>query len=379
MTIKICKTCVTPSTRPRINFNSEGVCNACINSNQKKNIDWMERKKEFNLYIEKIKHEKEKNNNKYDCIVPWSGGKDSTSIALRLKKNFNLNPLLVTFSPLIINEVGQYNREILLDEGFDSIFFRPNQKIAKLLARRFFIERGNPKVAWDAGINSIPVKVAQNFKVPYIFYAEHGESEYGGLVLNQESQKIRDYEEVIEHQIGDYPENWIDDEISEDDLAPYLYPKLDNNNFKTTALYFSYFFKWSMADNYDYVKENLPKFKTSEFGRTSGTFTNFDSLDDKIDDLYYYMQFIKFGFGRCVRDASRFVQNNKISREEAVRYVEKYDGEFPKNNLDEVLNYLSLENKEFEEIIDKHRNDEIWTKNKKNEWPNSWELKNRIF
>lgn len=379
MTIKICKICVTPNTRPRINFNNDGVCNACINSDQKKNIDWTEREKEFDLYVQRIKHEKKKNNNQYDCIVPWSGGKDSTSIALRLKKNYNLNPLLVTFSPLIINEVGQYNREILLDEGFDSIFFRPNQKVAKILARRFFIERGNPKVAWDAGINSIPVKIAQNFKIPYIFYAEHGESEYGGLVLNQDSQKIRDYEEVIEHQIGDYPENWIDDEISEDDLAPYLYPKLENQNLKTTALYFSYFFKWSMADNYDYVKENLPRFQTSEFGRTSGTFTNFDSLDDKIDDLYYYMQYIKFGFGRCVRDASRFVQNNRISRDDAMSYVQKYDGEFPKNNLNQVLNFLSLEKKEFEEIVDKHRNEEIWSKNQKNSWPDNWQLKNKII
>ena len=123
-----------------------------------------------------------------------------------------------------------------------------------------------------------------------------------------------------------------------------MYPKLDDDNFKPTALYFSYFFKWSMADNYDFVKKTL-KFKTSEFGRTSGTFTNFDSLDDKIDDLYYYMQYIKFGFGRCVRDASRLVQNNRISRKDAINYVKKYDGEFPKNNLDQVLNYLSLKKK----------------------------------
>ena len=379
MTIKICKICVTPSTRPRINFNNDGVCNACINSDQKKHIDWMGREKEFNLYVKKIKQEKEKNNSKYDCIVPWSGGKDSTSIALRLKKKFNLNPLLVTFSPLIINEVGQHNREILLDEGFDSIFFRPNQKVAKKLARRFFIERGNPKVAWDAGINSIPVKVAQNFKIPYIFYAEHGESEYGGLVLNQDSQKVRDYEEVIEHQIGDHPGNWVDDEISEDDLAPYLYPNLDDNTYKTTALYFSYFFKWSMADNYDYVKKNLSKFKTSEFGRTVGTFTNFDSLDDKIDDLYYYMQFIKFGFGRAVRDTSRFIQNDRMTRAEAMEIIRKYDGEFPSKNFKEVLQYLDLNENEFQKIVDKHRNSEIWKKNDKNEWLSSWELKNKIY
>ena len=90
-------------------------------------------------------------------------------------------------------------------------------------------------------------------------------------------------------------------------------------------------------------------------------------------DLYYYMQYIKFGFGRCVRDASRLVQNNRISRKDAINYVKKHDGEFPKNNLDQVLNYLSLD-KEFQEIVDKHRNDEIWSKNNKNDWLNSWEL-----
>lgn len=379
MSIKVCKTCVTPSSRPRISFDSNGVCNACINTNEKKKINWDNREEEFKSFLQKIKDKKKLNNNKYDCVVPWSGGKDSTSIALKLKKDYKLNPLLVTFSPLMINEVGQHNREILLEEGFDSIFFRPNQKIAKLLAKRFFIERGNPKVAWDAGINSVPIKIAQKFNIPYVFYAEHGESEYGGLVLNKESRKVRDYEEVIEHQIGDYPENWISDVVQLDDLEPYIYPTLDNKKSETTSLYYSYFFKWSMADNYDYVKKHLPNFKTSEYDRTAGTFTNFDSLDDKIDDLYYFMQFIKFGFGRCIRDASRFVQTGRITRDQAVEYVRKYDGEFPKNNFDEVLKYLSLSKSEFENIVDKHRNNEIWIENKKTSWKEKWELRNKIF
>ena len=131
---------------------------------------------------------------------------------------------MVTCSPLILNQIGQENRELLLQEGFDNVFVRPNQKIAKILARRFFIERGNPKVAWDAGVNSIPVKTAINFKIPYIFYAEHGESEYGGLVLHEDSKKIRDLEEVIEHQIGDFPENWVNDKVKIDDLYFYKFP-----------------------------------------------------------------------------------------------------------------------------------------------------------
>ncbi len=378
--IKICKTCVTPNTRPRVVFNEEGICNACLNSLNKKKIDWEDRKKEFNKIINKIKNFSKKNNNEYDCIVPWSGGKDSTSIALKLKEEFGLNPLLVTFSPLILNKIGQFNREILINRGFDSLMFRPNQNVSKKLAKRFFEERGNPKVAWDAGVNVIPLKVAINYKIPFLFYAEHGESEYGGLTLHKNSNKIRDYEEVVEHQIGDYSENWVNDDISLNDLYPYVLPKQSEiKSANITSYYFSYFFKWSMADNYDYVKNKLSDFKVNESGRTCGTFTNFDSLDDKIDDLYYYMQFIKFGFGRSVRDVSRFVQNDRLTREKGIDYVKKYDGEFPSQNISEVISYLGLTEKKFREIIDKHRNNEIWKKNSNNDWFKSWDLKFKIF
>jgi N-acetyl sugar amidotransferase len=380
MTIKICKFCTTPSSRPRISFDKDGICNACNNAKQKKKIDWRTRETEFQSICDDIKNTAKKLNNQYDCVVPWSGGKDSTSIALKLKFEFGLKPLLVTNSPLIPNQVGEQNREILLNKGFDNIFVRPNQKVAKYLAKRFFTERGNPKVAWDAGVNVVPVKIAVKFKIPYIFYAEHGESEYGGLVLNDQSAKVRDYEEVIEHQIGDYPENWKDDKVDINDLNFYIYPdvsELEKLNLK--AFYFSYFFKWSMANNYDYVKKHLDNFKINESGRTTGTFTNFDSLDDKIDDLYYYMQFIKFGFGRAVRDTSRFIQNDRMSRDEALEIIKKYDGEFPSKNLGEVLGYLDLKEDEFKKIVDKHRNTEIWKKNEKNDWLSSWELKNKIF
>ena len=224
MNIKFCKNCFTPNTRPRIVFNKQDICNACLNSMDKKKINWEKRKKEFLKIILNIKKDSKKYKRTYDCIVPWSGGKDSSSIALKLKCNFGLNPLLVTFSPLIINEIGAHNREELLKKGFDSIFFRPNQNVARTLSKRFFIERGNPKVAWDAGINSTPIQVAINYKIPYIFYAEHGESEYGGLVLSENSKKLRDVKEVIEHQIGDYPENWESKDVLKSDLSPYIYP-----------------------------------------------------------------------------------------------------------------------------------------------------------
>ena len=367
--IKFCKICIMPDSRPRIVFNDEGVCNACLHSEKKKKINWGGRKKQFIEIVDKIKKNSIESGSKYDCVVPWSGGKDSTSIAIKLKFEFGLNPLLVTFSPLMVNDCGTFNRNELSKMGFDSIFLDPNKNISKKLSKRFFIERGNPKVAWDAGVNAGPIQIALNYKISTVFYAEHGESEYGGLVLDKESEKKRNFREVIEHQIGDYPENWIGDQVTDKDIAPYVYPNEKNiNEIKLTAYYFSYFFKWSMLENYEYVKKQLPNFKTNPSKRTEGTFTDFDSLDDKIDCLYYYMQYIKFGFGRATRDACRMIQNEQMSRKEAIELARKYDNEFPKFDFAEVLEYLNLDKNEFEKIVNKHRNTEIWKTNLNNKW-----------
>jgi N-acetyl sugar amidotransferase len=355
--IRYCSRCLMPNTRPRVVFDASGVCNACLNADSKASIDWEARKQEFLEYVEKYRAK----NGPYDCIVPWSGGKDSSYIAWRLKFEFGLNPLLVTFSPLVPNEIAVHNREEMLKAGFDHLMIRPNQKVARSLARRFMIERGNPKVAWDAGVNAVPVQVAVKYNIPLVFYAEHGESEYGGRVLSEESRKIRDIAEVLEHQIGDDPRNWVDEEINEGDLAPYLYPDVEEvERVGVRALYFAYFFRWSIRQNYDFVASKI-NFMTDPKGRTDGTFTDFDSLDDKIDNLYYYLQFIKFGFGRATRDACRQIQNGHLTRGQGLEFVRKYDDEFPASHLLENLDYLGMSEPELTDIVDRHRNGEIWT------------------
>ncbi len=355
-TIRVCARCLMPDSRPRIVFDHEGVCNACRHAEAKERIDWEARKAEFAALCDAHRSK----DGAWDCIVPWSGGKDSSSIALKLKNEWGMNPLLVTFSPMLQNTVGEHNREALLRLGFDNLFFRPDQRVMRRLARRFFVERGNPKVCWDAGVNALPVRAAVEKNIPLVFYAEHGESEYGGRVLSPEHQKRRDFTEVLEHQIGDDPRNWEDGEISARELNPYLYPALaDVARVGVKAYYFGYFFRWSMAGNYDYVRERYD-FKTAPGGRTEGAFTAYDSLDDKMDGLYYYMQYVKFGFGRAVREACRLIQNGRMTRAEAVEKALPFDGEFPARRHAEVLDYLGMDQRTFEETVDMHRNAEIW-------------------
>ena len=207
-----------------------------------------------------------------------------------------MNPLLVTFSPLILNQVGELNRIEVSKLGFDSVFIKPNMNVSMKLSNDFFRKRKS-KNCLGCRCYSSPVQIAAKYNIPTVFYAEHGESEYGGLVLDENSEMKRDLREVIEHQIGDYPENWVSDNISLKDLEPYIYPAENELKAKNiTAYYFSYFFRWSMLENFKYVKSKMPSFNCHPKGRVEGTFTDFDSLDDKIDCLYYYMQYIKFGF-----------------------------------------------------------------------------------
>lgn len=354
--VRYCRRCIMPDTRPRVVFDLAGVCNACLNADEKRGIDWAARRDEFVRLTAPYRS----TDGRWDCIVPWSGGKDSSSIAWKLKFELGMNPLLVTFSPLMPNDVGNRNREAMIQAGFDHVFFRPNQRVHRHLSRRFFIERGNMKVAWDAGINAIPIQAALRFGIPLVFYAEHGESEYGGRVLSEESKKIKDFTEVIEHHIGDDPRNWVDEVVSERDLNPYVYPDVEDvRRAGIKALYFSYFFRWSMLENYEYIRTKFD-FAVHPDGRTVGTFTSFDSLDDKADNLYYYMQYVKFGFGRAVRDACRMIQNDQMTRDEALTLARRYDGEFPEEFLPDMMEYMHMDRPELERTIDLHRNPELW-------------------
>ena len=369
LTVQFCERCLMPDTRPRIVF-TDGVCNACLWADEKEIIDWDARAVEFRRLFQPG------TGNAYDCIVPFSGGKDSAMIAWRLKFEHGMNPLLVTYGQLLWTDVGRRNLDRVCDAGFDILYWRVNQAVSRKLARRFMIERGHPKQHYDAGVNAVPLIAALRFNIPLVFYAEHGETEYGGLVLDEESRRTRNLEEVLEHQVGDDPRNWATDGISEADLAPYLYPSAGEiERVGVRAFYFSYFFPWDIrvnatlsrevfgfeqAQNWVTPPSDSHIFPNAWWGKSDGSFEGFDSIDDKIDDLDYYMMHVKFGFGRSTRMASRMIQNGHMTREQGLELVCRYDGEYPESYLPDVLEYLQMTREELDDVVDRHRNPELW-------------------
>jgi len=363
-----CKKCLMPSTRPRVVF-TDGICNACLFHDEYKNTDWAARKAEF---LELVRANKR--HPVYDCIVPFSGGKDSSAIAWRLKHELGLRPLLVTYGQLLWTDVGRRNWHRVSEAGFDTMYWRADQSISRKLARRFLIERGHPKNHYDAAVNAVPLITAVDMGIPLVIFAEHGESFYGGHVLSEEHRRSRDLAEVLENQVGDDARNWAVDGITEADLYPYVMPE---RAAEAKAVYFSYFFKWDIYQNALLCRDMMGFERKKQrgrgfewWGRSDGSFEGFDSIDDKIDDLDYYLMHIKFGFGRASRMASRLIQLGHMDRDTGLQMVRRFDGEFPESYFGDILEYVGMTRPELDELVDKHRNPEIWTKES-----GTWKLK----
>ena len=287
--MKYCKKCIIPDTRPRITFDENGVCSACQWAEEKNNIDWDSRRREFKALLDKYRSK----DGKYDCIIPCSGGKDSSTIAYKMKYEFGMHPLLVTVPPCIYTDVGRRNLENLLKRGFDHIMYTPNPEIGRKLAKKLFINFGDHFVPWIQTIFAAPFKIAVKFNIPLIVYAEDGNAEYGGTYKEGSCINEISEEHIKQCLTGNDPKDWIDEEITVKDLEPYFLPSAEElGRVGVKPIQFGYFMGWNPYENYLFAKKHTG-FQPRE-GRSWGTYTNYASLDDTTDEFNYYLEWIKF-------------------------------------------------------------------------------------
>lgn len=354
--VRFCGKCTVSNQRPRITFDGNGVCSACNFAVWKREkVDWKEREKEL---IELCKMHK-KNNGDYDVIVPCSGGKDGGFTAHQLKYKYGMNPLTVTWAPLRPTDIGRHNLDAFIAAGFDHILGTPNGKVTRKLTNLAFKHLGDPFQPFIYGQTNFPVHMAVKYKVPLIMYGENGDAEYGGDMDNayRPDKTIHDFDRL--YFSGLPPEFWVEHGLSEADLKPFMAPKYEEIMSNNTKIHFFGYYKfWDPQENFYYCTENNGFTANPE--RTEGTYSKYAGLDDRWDGFHYYLSFIKFGIGRATSDAAHEIRDNKITREEGVALVKKYDGEFPKKYFHEFLEYCSITEKEFDEVIDSWRSDHIW-------------------
>jgi hypothetical protein len=209
--------------------------------------------------------------------------------------------------------------------------------------------------------------------VSLLMYGENGEVEYGGDMKNA-FRPDRDIEDHDKHYFsGLPPEFWIEHGISAGDLKPFLAPPYESIKQNKTQIHFMGYYKfWDPQENFYYCSENTGFTTNTE--RTEGTYSKYASLDDDIDGFHFYLAYIKFGIGRTTSDASHEIRDGKITREEGVALVKRYDGEFPHRTFRIFLEYCGIDEEQFEAIIDSWRSDHLWER-----VDSTWRLKHAVY
>ena len=355
-----CKLCVMPDTKPDLHLDEQGVCNACRSYENRTEVDWDARHTELLQLLEKYRRREGGN---WDCIVPVSGGKDSTYQVVRMLQ-LGLNPLCITSTTCDLSNIGRKNIENLKHLGVDYVEISPNPLIRAKLNRIGLKQVGDISWPEHVGIFTIPVRAAVQFNVPLLVWGENSQNEYGGPAAAAGNNTLnRRWLEEFGGMLGMRITDLIGMEgIEAKDLISYTYPSdEDLVRVGVTGLFLGHYIPWDGLSNaliaqangfhaYDKVVE--------------GSMVNYENLDNHQTGIHDYFKFLKFGFGRATDLACMHIRRGRLTRQDGLEAVKRLDGVFPweylGKPLKDILRPLDISKDEFIKLCDKFTNKKIF-------------------
>ncbi|SNB45046.1 N-acetyl sugar amidotransferase [Geobacter sp. DSM 9736] len=362
-----CKKCLQPNTRPNIKFNEEGVCPGCLYAATLVDVDWASRQ---SILKEICEFGRAHNSSGYDCIIGVSGGKDSTRQALYVKHVLKLKPLLVSciFPPEQITHRGAYNVENMIKHGFDTVTIGPAPGIWRENMRHGFFKYGNWQKSTELALFSTVPRLATAYQIPLIFWGENP-----ALTLGELGTNSLDYEgNQMKHGntlAGGDPSWMFSDNIKLRDLLCYSYPSdEDMERAKLRIIYLGYFWKiWSKKDNGSFsclhgldIRDDRPE----DMGDIMGV----DALDEDWMNMNQMIKYRKFGFGRVTEFVNEEIRFGRMTREEGINLVTRYDGKISEKIIADYCRYLEISVEEFHRVVDSFTNEEIFQRDARGEW-----------
>lgn len=358
--IRYCRNCVMPETKPDLHIDEQGVCNACRNFQNRKAVDWDARKKHLFEIVERYRS---KNGSQYDCIVPCSGGKDSTYQVIRMLE-LGLNPLCVTATTDKLTPLGRYNIENLKQLGVDYVEVTVNPLVRRRINRLALKQVGD--ISWPEHvlIFTIPVRIATQMGIPLIVWGENSQNEYGGPAAAAENPTLtRKWLEEFGGLLGLRVTDLIDQEgIEPRNLIQYTYPTDEElSRVGVTGIFLGHFIPWDGYANALYAQAHGMK----TYDRVvEGSLVNYENLDNAHTGIHDYFKFIKYAFGRATDLACMHVRRGRMLREDALRATRLHDGKFPWEylgvKLEEILDEIDLSLDEFIRICDRFTNRKLF-------------------
>lgn len=361
--LKYCKSCVMPDTKPDLLLDETGVCNACRSYESRDQVDWDARYRELLTILDRYRRP---NGSGWDCIVPVSGGKDSTYQVVRMLQ-LGLNPLCVTSSTCDLSVIGRENIENIKRLGVDHIEVSPNPIVRAKLNRIGLTQVGDISWPEHVGIFTIPVRAAVQFNVPLIVWGENSQNEYGGPAAAAENNTLnRRWLEEFGGLLGMRVSDLIgQDGLEERHLINYIYPTDEQlAQVGVTGLFLGHYIPWDGLSNYLIAQAN--GFKS--YGKpVEGSLVDYENLDNHQTGIHDYFKFLKFGFGRATDLACLHIRRGRLSRQDGLSAVRQLDGKFPWSylgkDLKDILEPLDMTVDEFISICDSFTNKKLFLRN----------------
>jgi len=348
-----CTSCLLPETHETIKYDKNGSCNICEQHIYKNEIiDWSEKKTQLNDIVLKYK-----NKYSYDCIVPFSGGKDSTYTLWYLRKVLNLKCLVVSFDHGFYRPKVLQNREkVFKILGVDFLNFTPNWELVKRLMLESLIRKGDFCWHCHSGIFSYPMHIAIKFNVPLIIWGET-QAEYTAYYSYKDTED--ETEEVDETRFNrfvnlgisaDDMKHMINTEgIDERDFEPFVYPKIDELkkiDFRSICL--GSYISWDVKEQIKIIKKDLDWEEDLNAGIPPQY--GYEKIECQVQGIRDYIRFLKRGYGRTAHLVAMDLRNKRISKDEASMLIKKYDAKKPEA-LNKFLDILNISEDEFNSIV----------------------------
>ena len=362
-----CKKCVMPDTKPDLRLDDEGVCNACRSYEQRTEVDWDIRYEELQKILKKYRN---KDSSNWDCIVPVSGGKDSTYQVVRMLQ-MGLNPLCVTSTACDLSKIGRTNIENIKKLGVDYLEMSPNSLIRVKLNRIGLKQVGDISWPEHVGIFTIPVRAAVQFNIPLIVWGENSQNEYGGPASAANNDILnRRWLEEFGGLLGMRVTDMIGMEgIEQKHTISYTYPTdAELKKVGVTGLFLGHYLPWDGLSNALIAQTNG---FNSYHKIVEGSMVSYENLDNCQTGIHDYFKFLKFGFGRATDIACTHIRRGRLTRQDGLDTVKKLDGLFPweylGKSLEKILKPLEINVEEFIKICDQFTNKKIFKRNSSGE------------
>lgn len=349
-----------PETKPDLFIDAQGVCSACRAFEGRAEVDWQARREEL---LDVLDRYRSKDGSNYDCIVPVSGGKDSTTQAIRLLQ-LGMNPLCVTATTDELSDIGRRNIENIKKQGVDYIEITTNPVLRRKINKLALTQVGD--ISWPEHVTifTLPVRVAAKFDIPLIIWGENPQNEYGGPAAASGGNALtRRWLEEFGGLLGLRVSDLVgQDGIERRHLIAYTYPSDEElAQVGVTGLFLGYYLPWDGYENALFAQAH--GFET--YPRTvEGSVVNYENLDNHQTGIHDYFKFLKYAFGRATDIACLHVRRGRLSRADALELVRIHDGKFPWTYLgkpiEETLREIDLTLDEFIRICDRFTNKKLF-------------------